>query len=161
MENRSWAKKGGYHLPTVAVRWHHMFSVMLQWCSFLSSFLCVIWKKANLYKTSRPIAAPCCCLLKALKSFTILPANVPPVNIPSAKLRFLHNNNFFFFFFFFCLLSFSVDQLTTTDQETAEKGSCSLIQTNILLNPPHKCATSTHPMYSNQNKNTGTSYLIN
>ena len=46
--------------------------------------------------TSRPGAALCCCLLKALKGFTILPANVPPVNIPSAKLRFLHNNNFFF-----------------------------------------------------------------
>ena len=47
--------------------------------------------------TSRPVAALCCCLLKALKVFTILPANVPPVNIPSAKLQFLHNNNFFFF----------------------------------------------------------------
>ena len=43
-------QKGGNHLPTVAVRWHHMFSVTSQWCSFLSSFLCVIWKKANLYK---------------------------------------------------------------------------------------------------------------
>ena len=40
----------GNHLSTVAVRWHHMFSVTSQWRSFLSSFLCVIWKKANLYK---------------------------------------------------------------------------------------------------------------
>ena len=48
---RSWAKSGGgNHLPTVAVRWHHMFSVTSQWHSFLSSFLCLIWKKANLYE---------------------------------------------------------------------------------------------------------------
>ena len=31
-------QKGGNHLPKVAVRWCHMFSVMSQWRSFLSSF---------------------------------------------------------------------------------------------------------------------------
>ena len=31
LHNRSWAKRwGGNHLPTVAVRWHHMFSVTSQ-----------------------------------------------------------------------------------------------------------------------------------
>ena len=39
-------QKGGNYLPTIAVRWHHMFSVTF--LPFL--FLCVIWKKADLYK---------------------------------------------------------------------------------------------------------------
>ena len=111
----------------------------------------------NVLAFATPVAALCCCLLKTLKGFTILPANVPPVNIPSAKLQFLHNNNFFFFA---CCPS----QLTNSPQlikKPAEKGSCSLIQNNILLNPPQKCATFTCPKHSNQNKNTGTGYLIN
>ena len=40
-------KKGGNHLPTVAVRWHHMFSVAPQRLSFLSSFFCVWYEQGQ------------------------------------------------------------------------------------------------------------------
>ena len=46
--NGSWAKRGGNHIPTVAVGWHHIFSVTSQGHSFLSSFL-VQYEKRPIY----------------------------------------------------------------------------------------------------------------